>query len=156
MAKEVAEKRPYEVALQEIDGRATLDGENSFDIAAEVADKIMSADDLDAVMAAAEQGPEDLEEFVGSSFQFIGGSLRWSVAAEQYREGGTGYYAVFKCRTMNGNDHLVSTGATNVVFQLRKMEKLGVFDNMDQVYETYFTVKSRPTGKGTLYRIAYA
>ena len=57
---------------------------------------------------------------------------------------------------MSGNEHLVSTGATNVVFQLRKLEKLGVFDEVDKVYETYFTIKSRPTGKGTLYRIAYA
>jgi len=157
VAKEVAEtKRPYEVALQEIDGRAALDEGDSFGIAAEVADKIMSAETLEGVIEAAEQGPEDLEFFTGTSFQFIGGSLRWSHAAEQFREGGTGYYAVFKVVDMKGTEHLVSTGATNVVFQLRKMEKLGVFDEIDVAYPTYFTVKSRPTGKGTLYRISFA
>jgi hypothetical protein len=154
--KEVESRRPYETALLEIKGRAELDSEgNSFDIAAKVADKIMEAGSIEAIIAAAEQGPEDLSDLVGVAFNFMG-SLSYLKSADRFSEGGTGYYVVFQCRDTKGNDHTVSTGAVNVMFQLRAFEKQGMFDNPDVLSSDVFTIKSRPTGRGELYWITFA
>jgi hypothetical protein len=143
--------RPYEQALAEISGRTQET--DAFAIASSVADRIMSATTLDEVIEAAAQGPEDLTDWVGRAFRFVGSSLTYSVAAEQYREGGAGFYAVFKCVDLNDQEHTISTGAVNVLFQLRAFEKLGVFDG-DGLFPDHFTVISRPTGRGTLFRLA--
>ena len=153
--KTYAEMRPYEKAIAEIKGQ-TAEGVDGFEIASQVADKIMSATSLDEAIDAAAQGPDDLENWVGRAFRFIGGTLRYQEASEQYREGGTGYYAVFKCEDLQGDEHTVSTGAVNVVFQLKKFQELGVFDGDQPYMAKTFTVLSRPTQRGTLYRIAYA
>jgi hypothetical protein len=151
----VESRRPYELALAEIKGRAAMDGNDSFEIASNVADKIMSADSLQGIMDAASQGPEDLSDLEGTAFYMVGESLRFAESAEQFREGGTGYYAIFRCLDLNGTEHTVSTGAVNVIFQLRAMEKQGVFDA--GIYSEHaFTVKSRPTKRGTLYRLDFA
>jgi hypothetical protein len=141
--------------MLEMKGRADIDQGNSFEIAANVADAISSAQTLEEVMMAAKRGPEDLSEFVGKSFGVVGSSLRWAESAEQFREGGVGLYAIFDFVTTDGVKHTVSTGATNVIFQLRQMERLGVFDGED-VSQTAFTIMSRPTRNGTLYRIDFA
>lgn len=152
---EVEVRRPYQTAMLEMKGRAELDRANGFEIAANVADTIASATSLQEIMDAAKQGPEGLESLEGKAFQFLGSSLRWAESAEQYKEGGVGFYAIFKCVDLSGAEHTVSTGATNVVFQLRQMERLGVFDG-DGPSEQHFTIASRPTKGGTLYRIDFA
>lgn len=154
---EVAQRRPYEDALAEIAQRVEIVKQegSGFEVAATVADKIMSARTIDDVLAAAEGGPGDLESLVGKTFRFLGGSLSWYEGSEQFREGGTGFYAVFTVRDLRGNDYTISTGATNVVFQLRKLESMGVFENDGELYPYEFTVKVRVTGSGnSLYRIS--
>lgn len=157
MAAEVEQRRPYETAMLEMKGRATLDGEGrGFEIAANVADKILSATSIEDVISAAETGPEDLSDLVGTAFNMIGGTLNYAESAEQFRDGGTGFYVIFQCRDARGTDHTVSTGAVNVVFQMKQLERLGVFDNAGELSEQLFTVKSRPTKNGTLYWIGFA
>lgn len=157
MANEVETRRPYQTALLEMKGRAELDGEGrGFEIAANVADKILTAESIEDIVAAAEEGPEDITEMVGVSFRFIGQSLTYSESAEQFREGGTGYYAIFKCMDSRGNEHTVSTGSVNVVFQLKAFENKGVFDNAGELSKDLFTIKSRPTKRGTLYWVSFA
>lgn len=152
---ELETRRPFQTALLEIKGRAAMDQANGFEIAANVADTIASATSLQEVMDAAKQGPEGVENLEGKAFRFIGSSLRWAESAEQYKEGGAGFYAIFKCIDLNDVEHTVSTGATNVIFQLRQMERLGVFDG-EEPSEQHFTIVSRPTKGGTLYRIDFA
>lgn len=157
MAAEVETRRPYETALLEMKGRANLDGEGrGFEIAANVADQILSADSIEGVIAAAETGPEDVTDLIGVSFKMLGGSLSYLESAEQFRDGGTGFYVVFKCVDSRGTEHTVSTGSVNIVFQMKQLEKLGVFDNEGELSEHLFTVKSRATKRGTLYWIGFA
>lgn len=157
MAKEVETRRPYQTALLEMKGRAELDSEGrGFDIAANVADKILTAESVEDIVAAAETGPEDIADLVGVGFRFIGQTLVYSESAEQFRDGGTGYYAVFKCVDSRGNEHTISTGAVNVVFQLKAFENKGIFDEEGELSKDLFTIKSRPTRRGTLYWIGFA
>lgn len=158
MAKDVEERRPYQTALLELKGRVEMEQANgsAVEIATAVADRIMEAENLDEVMAIPEAGPGGLDDLVGKAFRFIGGQLRWAASAEQFRDGGTGFYAVFSVLDMNDVEHMVSTGSVNVVFQLRKMEKLGIFDNPGELTEKHFTVKTRPTANGSLYWLTYA
>lgn len=151
-----SELRPYEKTLRELHGVTQPENSNSFEVAASVADKILTAETIDDVIAAVEQGPGNLEDLVGKAFQFIGGTLSWHRSAEQYKEGGTNFYAVFRVRMLDGEEQMVSTGAVNVVFQLRKFEDLGIFDNPGQLTEKHFTIKSKATGNGTLFSIGYA
>ena len=155
MSGEVEVRRPHQTAMLEMKGRADMDQANSFEIAANVADAIASAQTLEEVMEAAKRGPEDMADFVGKAFRMVGSSLRWAESSEQFRDGGVGFYAIFKCVTMDEVEHTISTGATNVVFQLRQMERLGVFDG-DGQSAAIFTIASRPTKSGTLYRIDFA
>lgn len=153
-ATEIDVRRPYEKALAGIAGRASMDSEGgAFEIAAAVGDKISSADSVQDVLDAAEGGPGDIGELAGRTFRFIGGSLRWYKSAEKFRAGGTGFYAVFDAME-KANQLTISTGATNVVFQLRRLEELGVFDNAGELSADEFTIKYRETANGTLYRIA--
>lgn len=155
--KPFSELRPYEQALREIKGRAQAerDGGRSFDIAASVADKILTAETIDEILAIPQQGPEGLDDFVGKAFQFVG-TLSWADSAEQYREGGTGEYVVMKIRTMDEIEHMVSTGATNIVFQLKALENKGMFLSPDEVTERFFTFGARSVASGTLYWLQYA
>lgn len=154
--QEVEVRRPFQTALLEMKGRAEMDQGNSFEIAANVADAIASAETLQEIMDAAKRGPEDLADYVGRAFYVVGGSLRYSESAEQYKEGGVGMYAILDFVTTDGVKHTLSTGATNVIFQLRQMERLGVFDGEDVNETQLFTFASRPTRNGTLYRIDFA
>jgi hypothetical protein len=153
--QEVVARRPYEIALMEIKGRSSAEESNTFEIAVNVADKIMGADSVEGVMDAAGAGPEDLADMEGKPFRFTGYSLRFAESSEQFRGGGTGFYAIFECEDLNRETHTISTGAVNVVFQLKKLEELGVF-SVEGQYDRAFTVRSKPTKNGTLYRIDFA
>lgn len=158
MSKEVAEMRPYELAVKEMAGRAEMEASDgsAFDIASQVADKILTADSIEAVIGAVGDGPDGLENIQGKPF-FFTGLIRYAKSSEQYREGGVGVYVVFDIVDMQGEKHTVTTGAVNVVFQLRQMEKLGYFGDTDWISDRMFTVRSRITGTGnTLYRVDLA
>lgn len=146
---EVERLRPYQLALREMHGSAKLD--DGFSVAADVADKILMAETIEDILAVPESGPGSIEELQGKMFRFIGGSLRYADSAEKYREGGTGQYAFFRCIDSKGTEHAVTTGATNIVFQLKALQRKGVFDNDGEVYDYDFTVKSREVASGTLY-----
>jgi len=156
--KAVEKRRPYETAILELHARAKMEADSGFgaEVATSVADRIMEAETIEAVLAIPEQGPGNLDDMVGKAFRFIGGQLHWAISAEQFREGGTGVYAVFKVLDMNDMERMVSTGAVNVVFQLRRLEKLGLFDNDGEISKQYFTVKARPVPSGTLYWLGAA
>lgn len=156
MTAEVEQLRPYQLALKEIAGRATMDAVDPFAVAADVGDKIMQAETIDDILAIPESGPGSLEELTGKMFRFIGGSLRWARSAERYREGGTGVYAFFRCIDNKKNEYSITTGATNVVFQLRALEKKGVFDGEGVIYDFDFTVKCREVSNGSLYWLGAA
>lgn len=153
----VGNQRPFQLALTEIKGRAEADGVGrGFEVAANVADKILTAETLDDILNAPEQGPGDLSDFVGKSFRIIGGTIAWAPSSEQFREGGTGYYVQFKALDMNGQEVFVSTGSVNVVFQIKAMEKMGLFDEEGVPLDRYLTVRSRPVPSGTLYWLGSA
>lgn len=155
---EVESRRPYEVAMTKLAARVELEranGNRSFEVAASVADKILNAESLDDILAAPEQGPDSAENFIGKGFK-LRGMLDWQPAAEQFREGGTGYYVVFRAVDMNGVLHVVSTGATNLVFQFLAMEEKGMFQDEDWESDVYFTIRSRPVPSGTLFWLSYA
>lgn len=154
-AHDVEARRPYQTAILEMAGRVEMGDVNGFEIAANVADKITEASTLEEIMAAANSGPEGLEDIEGKAFAFLRGSLRYAKSAEQFERGGTGFYVIFDCVDLDGIRHTVSTGSVNVVFQLKAMEKLGVFDG-EGLSERMFTIKSRPTKNGTLYRLDFA
>jgi hypothetical protein len=155
--KPFSELRPWEKTVRELHGVTAPENSDGFEVAASVADKILTAETLDDVINAVQAGPGDLTELVGKAFQFIGGTLSWHRAAEQYREGGTGFYAVFRVMLLDGEEKMISTGANNVIFQLRRMEDFGIFDNPGELTEKHFTVVPRTTGSGTtLFSIGYA
>lgn len=150
-----SELRPYEQAARDMADMASAESVDGFAVAADVADKILTAGTVDAVLDAAEGGPGDLADLVGKSFRFIGGQLRWMRSAEKFRSGGFGVYAVFTARLSDGTDVLVSTGAVNVVAQLRALQKpgMGVFGEDGEVSERVFSVACRETANGTLFRL---
>lgn len=152
---EVETRRPFEIAIAEMRNRADLEGTDSFTIASNVADKIMTAETVEDVIAAANQGPGDMDALVGKAFKFTG-YLRFQHSAEQFRAGGTGEYAIFDIVDLNGSRRTYTTGATNVVFELKRLEHLGYFADEDWVSQPNFTVRSRPTANGTLYTIDFA
>src|SRR5512146_2321016 len=91
-----SEMRPYQVAMVDMaESAEDLATTDAFTIASEVADKILTAADIDAVIDAAEGGPGDLTDLYGKAFKFVGGTLRWMRSAEKFRAGGFGVYAVF-------------------------------------------------------------
>lgn len=155
MSKEVQEFRPYEKALKEISGRASMEGDGKgFEIAANVADKILGATDLAGIIAAAEEGPEDLDNWLGKNIWLIPGTLHYNAAAEEYKEGGTGYYTVIDIHDINGERHTVSTGATNIVFQLKAIENQGLLDEGKDPLGP-LTIRNRKSQKGHLYWISF-
>jgi hypothetical protein len=151
----IAKGRPFQLAMQELADRSELDKGGGLEIAANVADQILTAQTVEDVIGAPAQGPGNLDDLVGKPFYFTG-YLRFLRSAEQFREGGVGVYVVFDILDMNGNKTVMSTGAVNVVFQLRQMERLGYFASEDWVSDKMFTIRSRPTANGTLYRIDFA
>jgi hypothetical protein len=155
VASDVATLRPYELALREIKGRVETGDNAGFEVGAAVADKILTATDIEGVIAAVNQGPGRVEDLVGKPFKFAG-YVRYADSAEQYKEGGTGQYVIFDYIDMNNEKSTVSTGAVNVVFQIRAMEKLGYFNSDDWVSDKLFTIKPKATENGTLYSVNFA
>lgn len=149
-----SEMRPWQLAISQIKDEATeVDG---FTVAQDVADKIMRAETIEDVLGVPENGPGDITDLVGRSFRFLGGP-RYSVGAEKYKEGGTGFYVVFRVLFGDGFDALVSTGATNIVFQLKRITQLGGFGSTEaEPSEMVYTIKSRDTARGTLYWLSAA
>lgn len=149
-----SEMRPWQLALRDIKDEASeVDG---FAVAADVADKIMRADTIEDVLGIPEAGPGDITSLVGRSFRFLG-TPRYNAGAEKYKEGGTGFYVVFRVLFPDGFDALVSTGATNLIFQLKRITQLGGFGSTEaEPSEHVFTVKARDTARGTLYWLAAA
>lgn len=150
-------ERPYELAMREMTGRAEMEktaGGSGFDIASAVADKITSAKSIEDVIREA-NARNSLEDFIGKPFRFTG-HLRFSPAAEQFREGGVGVYVTFDALDMNSERHTYSTGAVNVVFTLKKFETLGYFSSEDWISDKVFVVKSRPTPAGAMYTVDFA
>jgi hypothetical protein len=154
----VPAKRLYEEALGQIKTRTEIErGNNSgFEVAAQVADKILEADTIEGIIAATNQSAGSLEDLVGKPFKFHG-YLRFNESADQYREGGTGFFVIFDVTDMNGNTLVTTTGATNIIFQLKAMEQLGYFSDEDWQSDKLFTIRCRVTGSGnTLYRLDFA
>jgi hypothetical protein len=151
----VANLRAYELALKEIKGRVETGDNAGFEVGASVADKILTAVDIEGIIGAVNQGPGSVEDLVGKPFKFTG-YARYANSADQYKEGGTGQYVIFDYVDLNGEKNTVSTGAVNIVFQVRAMEKLGYFNGDDWVSDKLFTVKSKPTANGTLYSVNFA
>lgn len=149
-----SEMRPWQLAIAEIKSEASeVDG---FAVAQDVADKIMRAETIDDVLGIPENGPGDITDLVGRSFRFLGGP-RYSVGAEKYKEGGTGFYVVFRVLFSDGFDALISTGATNIIFQMKRLGQLGALGSTEaEPSEMVYTMKCRDTARGTLYWLAAA
>lgn len=152
---EVSQGRPFQLTMEELHNRSELDKGSGIEIAANVADQILTAQSIEDVVNAPAQGPGNLDDLVGKPFYFTG-YLRFLRSAEQFREGGVGVYVVFDILDMNSTKSVVSTGAVNVVFQLRQFERLGYFADEDWISDKVFTIRSRPTANGTLYRVDFA
>jgi hypothetical protein len=139
----VSELRPYEAAIRDLKNRAELEkGSNSaFEIAAEVADKIETAKTIEEIVAAANSGPDSVEDLVGKPF-YLAGYLGIRESSEENKEGGTGQYVTFHYITMDGERKVLTTGATNIVFMTHAFEKMGYFASEEWVSDRIFTVRN--------------
>lgn len=146
--------RPYERAIREMEGRAEIERNNGFEIAASVADKILTAKTVEEAIAAANTS-QSMDDLVGKPFRLTG-YLMVNKSAEQFREGGVGSYVNFSVLDMNNNRKTYGTGAVNVVFTFKRLEELGFFSSEDWVSEQMFTIKSRPTPAGQMYTVDFA
>lgn len=147
---DVAVVRPHEALIKSIRGKASLEarmGASAAEVAANVADKIAEATDEDALFAAANDGPAKIENYVGTVIRITGFSFREGDA--KYKEG-LGVYAVINAITEQGEEVVVSTGATNIVTMLERAEALGFIDPARDA-SWRVRVTSRETANGTLY-----
>lgn len=159
MAKDVttsepaADLRPYQNLQNYLAQRVELDGTNgsAFEIASQVIDLILNAEDEDALFAANESGPLDMERFLNRPLNFA--SLSFFKSAEKYRENGLGYYVVMDAIDDRGESVKLSTGAPNIVASMRKLESMGLIKE-DAPYRC--VIASRETANGNLYFLSRA
>jgi hypothetical protein len=154
-SKDLAEvERPYQEFQRNLIQRAELEsglgGEASaFEIASRVVDEIATATTDTDVFAANEGGGVDLEEFL--NIPFICTNLVVRQSEEKYRKNGLGVYVQFNAVFDNGETVMLSTGATNVVASIIKLEQLG-YITPGNSYK--IKVVGKTTAKGTLYKLA--
>lgn len=160
--KEIADLRPYERMVKQLQGIAKLDAENGsgFDIAANVIDKMLTVEldgdnfdaFIDGVLGAGSDGPLKAEDMEHKPFQVR--EIQWFKSAEQFTGGGFGTYAVVKATNPVTFDELIfSVGATNVVGTLFAFDQRGVFESDKN---PILVIRSRPTPNGKLFYLARA
>ena len=150
---EIAELRPFERMVKRLQGIAKLEAENGagFDIAANVVDKMLSADSIDDILAAGKDGPLKAEDMEHKPF--VVKELTIFKSAEAFKEG-FGVYYVVKCQdAVTLADKVFSVGATNVVAALFAMDEKGVFESEDN---PTLVIRSRPVPNGKLYYLERA
>lgn len=151
---EIAELRPYERMVKQLQGIAKLESENGsgFEIAANVVDKMLSAESIDDILAAGQDGPLKAENMEHKPFLVRELSIHKS--AEQFAEGGFGVYYVVTCNdAISLEEKVFSVGATNVVAALFAMDQKGVFESDEN---PMLVIRSRPTPGGKLFYLERA
>ena len=158
MAKDVAvpndrEMLPWEEMRQHIGQLAELDPVDSFSVAARVINEIAQADTAEAIFAANESGPGDVEDYLGSTIGLM--RLQFAESSEEFAEGTLGYYAIMHVQVAGKPETqfeplILTVGAPNVVASVYRMMRLGLFTEDNPVW---FRIKGRKTRRGTLYTV---
>jgi hypothetical protein len=143
-----SEMRPWEALQSELQAVSASDADNSFEIAAAVIDQIATATSPDQIFAANESGPADVADYLNRPLNVY--DARYHPSAERFRDGSLGYYVVFNSLTDEGEDVLLSCGASNVVASLWQLQKIGAFDP-DKPCR--LVIRGRETARGTLYTV---
>lgn len=142
-------ERPFQRMVREMKSRAELDGatRNVSDIVTQVMDAILSVDSPDGIFAAGNAGPAHLEEFVGKPLSVY--EVEWALGDPKYQTI-TGCYAILHAFDDMGKEHVISTGANNVITQLWNAERSG-FLSVDGPWRV--AIKAKDTPNGTLYTL---
>lgn len=90
----------------------------------QIASRILSAESVDDVLAAGEGGAASLDTIVGRPFEVT--DISWHRAAEKFRQNSLGVFAVVTVKMLDdGSTNVITSGGTNVLVQLYRMEELG-------------------------------
>jgi len=142
------EQRPYQEMVKHLLEMAKLDSEGSFEIAADVIDRIALATTPEEIFAANESGPEDAEDWLNQPIGIT--SVRWWPSAEKFKKGTLGVYAVFHFQTREGKEEIMSVGAPNVVATIYRLVRLDFINGVDPFW---VVIRGRETPNGTLYTV---
>jgi len=145
---QVAELRPFAQLIHRLQMVAVVDEDGAFEIAATVIDEIALADSIEGVFLANEKGPEGAEDYLERTLGFF--DARFWRSAEKYRKGTLGYYAAIKTVDFEGNERLITVGASNVVASAFRLVELGAI-NGDVETPLWAKIHGRETANGTLY-----
>ena len=146
--EQVAELRPFAQLIYRMRQIAIVDEDGAFEIAAAVIDEIALADSVEDVFAANEKGPEGAEENLETSFGAYDAKF-WR-SAEKFRKGTLGYYVAISSVDYDGNERMLTVGASNVVASILRLVELGAV-NGDKGNPCWIKIHGRETANGTLY-----
>ena len=145
---QVAELRPFAKLIYRLRNIAVMEEDGAFEIAAAVIDEIALADSIEAVFAANEKGPEGADEYLERTVGAYG--VKFWKSAEKFRKGTLGYYVAISAVDFEGNEHMVTVGASNVVASVFRLMELGAI-NGDPDSPCWIKIHGRETANGTLY-----
>jgi len=155
MANEPAKKntatevdRPFQDMIRSIAALAEANPIDSWEIAANVIDTIATAETPEAIFAANESGPSDINEYFNTPLEVY--DPKFARSDPKYAKGTLGFYVVFQAIDPNGEKLTISTGANNVVASIYRLHRLG-FITEDKALPVRFL--GRETANGTLYTV---
>lgn len=149
---EVLQPRPSETIIRQLHSQmemeASLGGKADIgmQLAMEAIDKIASATTLDEVFAAnAASSLAGTEAVDGKPITLL--EVNFQKPREEFAKGGVGSYAYVKAVDDLGEVIEFTTGSSNVVISLYKIQILGLLG------KARIVIKGRKTGNGTLYQV---
>lgn len=144
-----AELEHYQKLGAELWELAEMDSGESNEIARAVTNEIAQAETLEAIFAANDSGPMNVQEEDIIDAPIWVYDIRYWRSAEKYRKNNLGVYVVLDVFFDGGEPFKVTTGAPNVVASIRQMQRLGLI-NPATSKMVHLVFRSRETGNGHL------
>lgn len=145
--------RPYLGFMKELHDQAELEsslgGQNAFDIASQVVDKITEATTLDGIFDANDSGIDKAKDYANIPLTLM--ELGFSKSSEAFAKNNLGVFVVVDAVKDDGEEVRFSVGATNVVASFYQMQRLGL---MGATPKPRIKIATSETPNGTLYKIA--